>query len=93
MRIQAWHVVVLLIVVLLVFGSNRLPDVARSVGQSLKIFKREISELREDAPPPQVPPAATPPAATPPATAAGVPPVAPAPPEQPPTDDGKAPQA
>jgi len=91
-RIQPWHVVVLLIVVLLVFGSNRLPDVARSVGQSLKIFKREISELRDD-PPPQVPPTTTPPTYVPPAPAAGVPPVAPTPPEQPPTDDGKAPQA
>ncbi|MGN0110989.1 MAG: twin-arginine translocase TatA/TatE family subunit, partial [Cellulosimicrobium funkei] len=32
-------IVVLILLVLLLFGSKRLPDMARSVGQSLKIFK------------------------------------------------------
>ena len=48
MRFQTWHIVVLLIVILLVFGSNRLPDMAKSVGQSMKVFKKEIKDLRED---------------------------------------------
>ncbi|WP_034621708.1 Sec-independent protein translocase subunit TatA [Cellulomonas sp. URHE0023] len=60
--IQSWHVIVLLIVVLLLFGAKRLPDVAKSVGQSLKIFKSEVKDLRtDDAPltdPPNTPPAA-----------------------------------
>nr|WP_281357583.1 twin-arginine translocase TatA/TatE family subunit [Isoptericola sediminis] len=34
--------------VVLLFGANRLPDVARSVGSSLKIFKKEIKDLGED---------------------------------------------
>ncbi len=51
MRIQAWHVVVLVIVVVLLFGANRLPDLARSVGQSLKIFKSEVKDLTEDSKP------------------------------------------
>lgn len=48
MRIQAWHIIVLVVVIVLVFGSNRLPDMAKSVGQSMKVFKKEIKELRDD---------------------------------------------
>jgi sec-independent protein translocase protein TatA len=46
--LQPWHWIVLLVVVLLLFGSSRLPGLAKSVGQSMKIFKKEVSELRED---------------------------------------------
>ena len=45
---QPWHWIVLLVVVLLLFGSTRLPGLAKSVGQSMKIFKKEIKDLRED---------------------------------------------
>lgn len=41
-----WVVIVFLI--LLLFGGKRLPDLASSVGQSLKIFKKEVSELQDD---------------------------------------------
>lgn len=42
------HWIVLILVILLVFGSKKLPDLARSIGQSMKIFKKEIKELTED---------------------------------------------
>jgi sec-independent protein translocase protein TatA len=45
---QPWHWIVLLVVVLLLFGSSRLPGLAKSVGQSMKIFKKEVRDLRED---------------------------------------------
>lgn len=48
MRVQPWHVVVLVVVIVLLFGANRLPDLARSVGQSMKIFKNEVKDLRDD---------------------------------------------
>lgn len=48
MRIQFWHIVVLVVVVVLLFGANRLPDLARSVGQSLKIFRNEVKDLKDD---------------------------------------------
>ncbi|BDZ41954.1 hypothetical protein GCM10025865_12530 [Paraoerskovia sediminicola] len=47
--LKPWHMLVLLVVVLLLFGAKRLPDLARSVGQSMKIFKSEVKDLREDA--------------------------------------------
>ncbi|MBD8077812.1 Sec-independent protein translocase subunit TatA [Cellulosimicrobium arenosum] len=46
--LKPWHIIVLVVVVLLLFGARRLPDLARSVGQSLKIFKSEVKDLRDD---------------------------------------------
>jgi len=51
------HLLILLIVLIVIFGAQRLPDLARSVGQSLKILKREVSELQEE---PAEAPAASP---------------------------------
>ena len=48
MKFSPTHIVVLLVLVLLIFGSSKLPDIARSVGQSMKVFKKEIKDLRED---------------------------------------------
>lgn len=70
MRLQFWHLIVLLLVVLLLFGANRLPDLARSVGKSMKIFKSEIKDLRDE------PSGSTPPA---PPTADSAPPAPSAP--------------
>lgn len=39
--------VVLLLVVLL-FGAKRLPDAARSIGRSMRIFKSEVKEMKDD---------------------------------------------
>ncbi|MDD9207361.1 Sec-independent protein translocase subunit TatA [Georgenia sp. 10Sc9-8] len=48
MRPSAWAIVVLVIVVILLFGASKLPEVAGSIGKSLKVFKKEVRELRED---------------------------------------------
>ncbi len=46
--LRGWHIVVLLVVVLLLFGSAKLPDLARSVGKSLRILKEETKALTSD---------------------------------------------
>ena len=43
-----WHWVVLGIVVFALFGYKKMPDAARSLGRSLRIFKTEIKGMRED---------------------------------------------
>lgn len=43
------HLIVILAVVLLLFGATRLPALAKSVGQSMKIFRREIKADEADA--------------------------------------------
>lgn len=47
---EGWHLVILVIVVLLLFGAGRLPNVARSVGRSMRILKSEVQGLHDDAP-------------------------------------------
>jgi len=42
------ELIILLVVVLLVFGAKRLPDSARSLGRSLRIFKAETKGLMDD---------------------------------------------
>jgi sec-independent protein translocase protein TatA len=45
---EGWHIVIVLLVLVVVFGSKRLPDITRSVGRSMRIFKSEVSGLRDD---------------------------------------------
>src|SRR5690554_1625418 len=42
------QILIIVLIIVLIFGARRLPDVALSIGKSLKIFKKEVSELRED---------------------------------------------
>lgn len=48
---------VILVIVVLVFGAAKLPELARGTGQALRIFKSETKGLRDDETP--VPPAPT----------------------------------
>ena len=41
-NLTGWHFLIILVVVLLLFGAPKLPGLARSLGQSMKIFKSEI---------------------------------------------------
>jgi|tagenome__1003787_1003787.scaffolds.fasta_scaffold20725494_2 sec-independent protein translocase protein TatA len=43
-----WEIVILLVVVVALFGAKRLPDMARSIGQSARVFKGEMKGLRDD---------------------------------------------
>lgn len=42
------HWLLLILVVVLLFGAKRLPDSARALGRSLRIFKSEVKELNKD---------------------------------------------
>jgi sec-independent protein translocase protein TatA len=42
---SAPHIIILLVVILLLFGSRRLPGAARSLGQSMHIFKRSVQGM------------------------------------------------
>src|SRR5262249_25037894 len=47
--LSPWHWMIILAVALLLFGGYRkLPDAARSLGRSMRIFKSEVTGLRED---------------------------------------------
>jgi len=45
---SAPHIIILLVVVLLLFGSTRLPGAAEALGKSMRIFKSEAKKLQDD---------------------------------------------
>lgn len=50
-NISAWQVAIIVIALVVVLGWKRLPDMARSLGQSMRIFKSEVEQLSDkDAP-------------------------------------------
>lgn len=42
------HILIILLVLVALFGAKRLPDSARSLAKSLRIFKSEIKEINKD---------------------------------------------
>jgi sec-independent protein translocase protein TatA len=46
--LKPWHIIVLVVVLILLFGAKRLPDAARSLGRSLRIIKAETRGLADD---------------------------------------------
>ena len=43
-----WEILIILGVLVVLFGAKRLPDMARSIGQSARVFKGEMKGLRDD---------------------------------------------
>ena len=87
-NLGAPEIIIIALVILALFGYKKLPDAARAIGRSARIFKAETKGLRDDPAPRDLesraeaqyvrdtpPPAATPtPPPTPPPTAAATPP-------------------
>ncbi|HEX2215013.1 MAG TPA: Sec-independent protein translocase subunit TatA [Mycobacterium sp.] len=49
--LQPWHWVIVIAVFVLLFGAKKLPDAARSLGKSMRIFKSEIKEMQAESKP------------------------------------------
>ena len=43
-----WKILIVAVVIIVLFGSRKLPHAARSLGQSMRILKREVQGLHED---------------------------------------------
>lgn len=48
--LEPWHLLIVAIVVVMLFGSKKLPDTARALGKSMRILKSETKAMKEDAP-------------------------------------------
>ncbi|MFJ2769253.1 Sec-independent protein translocase subunit TatA [Streptomyces sp. NPDC087300] len=46
--LEPWHLLVVAIVVVVLFGSKKLPDTARSLGKSMRILKSEAKAMKAD---------------------------------------------
>lgn len=47
-NLQGWHLLIVLAVILLLFGAAKLPALAKSMGQSARVFKGEMKAMKED---------------------------------------------
>ena len=62
MGIQGWQWLLILAVILLLFGAAKLPALAKSMGQSARVFKGEMKAMREEDEKPAAESAVAPPA-------------------------------
>ncbi len=54
-NLGAGEMVVLLLIVLLVFGANRLPEAGRAVGKGIREFQRALRDTRDEIERPEAP--------------------------------------
>jgi sec-independent protein translocase protein TatA len=92
------EILIVMVIILLLFGSDRLPDLARSMGKSIREFKKATSGIEEELkraletpPPPRRPPGKMPPSPVPPQPATFPPAGAPGPASPKPSVDPAAP--
>lgn len=64
--LSIWHILILVVIIMLLFGSKRIPEIGASIGKGIQEFKRGLrevtntDEVSHPAPPQQLP--STPPA-------------------------------
>ncbi|MEU2515016.1 Sec-independent protein translocase subunit TatA [Streptomyces syringium] len=46
--LEPWHILVVVLVMVVLFGSKKLPDTARALGKSMRILKSEARAMRTD---------------------------------------------
>jgi len=47
------HILILLLIVVLVFGAKRIPEIGSSLGQGIKEFRRSMKDAVDDRPEPR----------------------------------------
>jgi len=47
-NLNGWHLLILLAVILLLFGAAKLPALAKSVGQSARVFRGEMKAMKDE---------------------------------------------
>ncbi|MER5539420.1 Sec-independent protein translocase subunit TatA [Streptomyces mirabilis] len=60
--LEPWHLLIVAIVIIVLFGSKKLPDTARALGKSMRILKSEAGAMKHDgtAPAPSAVPSTAP---------------------------------
>jgi sec-independent protein translocase protein TatA len=54
-NLKAPELLLILLVLVLLFGAKKLPDISRSLGRSMRIFKSEVKQMKDDDVPPPSP--------------------------------------
>lgn len=53
LRPEPLDLIIIAVIAILIFGANRLPEVARSIGKAIRAFKEEFAGKNEDKPQPK----------------------------------------
>ncbi|BAU95844.1 twin arginine translocase A [Corynebacterium suranareeae] len=48
MSLGPWEIAIIVLLIIVLFGAKKLPDAARSIGRSMRIFKSEVKEMNKD---------------------------------------------
>ncbi|MEI8231744.1 MAG: twin-arginine translocase TatA/TatE family subunit [Actinomycetes bacterium] len=48
MKLQGWHFIFIVLVVLVIWGAPKLPGFAKSLGESMRIFRKEMKQLGDE---------------------------------------------
>lgn len=48
MNITGWQIAIIALLIILLFGAPKLPKLAKSMGQSMRIFKSEVRTMNEE---------------------------------------------
>ena len=48
--LSEWHIILVLIIVFLLFGGKKLPELARGIGEAMKEFKKAQREIHDEKP-------------------------------------------
>jgi sec-independent protein translocase protein TatA len=46
--LESWHFIFIVLVVLVIWGAPKLPGFAKSLGQSMRIFRKEMKQLGDE---------------------------------------------
>jgi sec-independent protein translocase protein TatA len=65
--LSIWHILIVVVVVMLLFGSKRIPEIGASLGKGIQEFKRGLSAASSD----ETPSASPPPTLNPPPASGG----------------------
>ncbi len=47
-NLTGWHFLIILVIILLLFGAPKLPGLARSLGESMRIFRKEVKSMNQE---------------------------------------------
>jgi sec-independent protein translocase protein TatA len=46
--LEGWHIIVLAVIVLLVWGGPKLPGMAKNLGESMRVFRKEMRTMNDE---------------------------------------------
>ena len=46
--LEGWHFIVIVVVVLIIWGGPKLPGMAKNLGESMRVFRKEMRTLNEE---------------------------------------------